>query len=43
MVGAKFPYKPPIYDINASDLFIPFMALATYVVLASFFLGITGK
>ncbi|KAA3468208.1 protein YIF1A-like [Gossypium australe] len=33
--------KPPIDDVNAPDLYIPLMAF--YVVLAGFFLGISGK
>ncbi|TYI17045.1 hypothetical protein ES332_A08G297700v1 [Gossypium tomentosum] len=36
-------YKPPIDDVNAPDLYIPLMAFGTYVVLAGFFLGISGK
>ncbi|XP_068662908.1 uncharacterized protein [Aristolochia californica] len=42
-VGGRLSYKPPIYDINAPDLYIPFMAFGTYVVLAGFLLGILGK
>ncbi|KAA8522859.1 hypothetical protein F0562_009282 [Nyssa sinensis] len=42
-VGGEFSYKPPIYDINAPDLYIPLMAFGTYVVLAGFFLGTNGK
>ncbi|KAK8286559.1 hypothetical protein V6Z11_D08G299100 [Gossypium hirsutum] len=30
-------------DVNAPDLYIPLMAFGTYVVLAGFFLGISGK
>lgn len=41
--GGEFPFKPPIYDINAPDLYIPLMAFGTYLVLAGFFLGINGK
>ncbi|MBA0797338.1 hypothetical protein Gohar_008050, partial [Gossypium harknessii] len=36
-------YKPSIDDVNAPDLYIPLMAFGTYVVLAGFFLGISGK
>ncbi|KAK2454382.1 protein YIF1B [Trifolium repens] len=36
-------YKPPIYDINAPDLYIPLMAFGTYVVLAGTSLGLRGK
>ncbi|KAK1586631.1 hypothetical protein Q3G72_004440 [Acer saccharum] len=42
-VGGRLSYKPPIYDINAPDLYIPFMAFGTYVVLAGFMLGLQGK
>ncbi|KAL2482861.1 Integral membrane HRF1 family protein [Forsythia ovata] len=41
--GGEFSFKPPIYDINAPDLYIPMMAFGTYLVLAGFFLGINGK
>nr|GMD42661.1 protein YIF1B-like [Ipomoea batatas] len=39
-VGGRLSYKPPIYDINAPDLYIPFMAFGTYVVLAGLSLGL---
>ncbi|OWM71087.1 protein YIF1B-like [Punica granatum] len=42
-VGGRLSYKPPIFDINAPDLYIPFMAFGTYVVIAGFFLGLQGK
>ncbi|XP_022754119.1 protein YIF1B-like isoform X4 [Durio zibethinus] len=42
-VGGRLSYKPPIYDINAPDLYIPFMAFGTYVVLAGLLLGLQGK
>ncbi|KAF3545880.1 hypothetical protein DY000_02002506 [Brassica cretica] len=42
-VGGRLSYKPPIYDINAPDLYIPFMAFGTYVVLAGLSLGLNGK
>ncbi|XP_055814205.1 uncharacterized protein LOC129883603 [Solanum dulcamara] len=42
-VGGRLSYKPPIYDINAPDLYIPFMAFGTYVVLASLSLGLQGR
>ncbi|TYJ24721.1 hypothetical protein E1A91_A08G280600v1 [Gossypium mustelinum] len=38
-----FLHQPPIDDVNAPDLYIPLMAFGTYVVLAGFFLGISGK
>ncbi|KAJ6677644.1 YIP1 INTERACTING FACTOR-like protein YIF1 PROTEIN [Salix viminalis] len=42
-VGGRLSYKPPIYDINAPDLYIPFMAFGTYVVLAGLSLGLNGN
>ncbi|XP_065867977.1 uncharacterized protein [Euphorbia lathyris] len=42
-VGGRLSYKPPLYDINAPDLYIPFMAFGTYVVLAGLTLGLNGK
>ncbi|XP_056849175.1 uncharacterized protein LOC108821052 isoform X2 [Raphanus sativus] len=42
-VGGRLSYKPPIYDINAPDLYIPFMAFGTYLVLAGLSLGLNGK
>ncbi|KAJ1692289.1 hypothetical protein LUZ63_008987 [Rhynchospora breviuscula] len=42
-VGGRLSYKPPIYDINAPDLYIPVMAFTTYVILAGFSLGFIGK
>ncbi|WZY78753.1 hypothetical protein YC2023_025137 [Brassica napus] len=42
-VRGRLSYKPPIYDINAPDLYIPFMAFGTYVVLAGLSLGLNGK
>ncbi|KAI3896158.1 hypothetical protein MKX03_000278 [Papaver bracteatum] len=42
-VGGRLSYKPPVYDINAPDLYIPLMAFGTYVVLAGFLLGLSGK
>lgn len=42
-VGGRLSYKPPIYDINAPDLYIPLMAFGTYVVLAGLSLGLRGK
>ncbi|KAI4351869.1 hypothetical protein L6164_006174 [Bauhinia variegata] len=42
-VGGRLSYKPAIYDINAPDLYIPFMAFGTYVVLAGLSLGLHGK
>ncbi|CAA2959011.1 Hypothetical predicted protein [Olea europaea subsp. europaea] len=42
-VSGRLSDKPPIYDINAHDLYIPFMALGTYVVLAGLLLGLQGK
>ncbi|KAK1356708.1 Integral membrane HRF1 family protein [Heracleum sosnowskyi] len=42
-VGGRLSYKPPIYDINAPDLYIPLMAFGTYIILAGFSLGLNGK
>ncbi|KAL0670792.1 hypothetical protein Bca4012_033496 [Brassica carinata] len=42
-VGGRLSYKPPIYDINAPDLYIPFMAFGTYVVLADLSPRLNGK
>ncbi|XP_021907498.1 protein YIF1B-like isoform X1 [Carica papaya] len=42
-VGGRLSYRPPINDINAPDLYIPFMAFATYLVLAGISLGLSGK
>ncbi|XP_021714445.1 protein YIF1B-A-like [Chenopodium quinoa] len=42
-LAGKISYKPPIYDINAPDLYIPMMAFLSYVVLAGFSLGLSGK
>ncbi|KAK8624591.1 hypothetical protein V6N13_089483 [Hibiscus sabdariffa] len=42
-LGGELFYKPPIDDISAPDLYIPLMAIGTYVVLAGFLLGINGK
>ena len=42
-VGGRLSYKPPIYDINAPDLYIPFMAFGTYIILAGFSFGLMGK
>ncbi|PKU71298.1 protein YIF1B-B [Dendrobium catenatum] len=42
-VAGKLSYKPPIHDINAPDLYIPFMAFGTYVVLSGFYSGVFGR
>ncbi|XP_030527837.1 protein YIF1B isoform X4 [Rhodamnia argentea] len=42
-VGGRLSYRPPIYDINAPDLYIPFMAFGTYVILAGLLLGLQGR
>ncbi|XP_020256211.1 protein YIF1B-B-like isoform X2 [Asparagus officinalis] len=42
-VGGRLSYKPPIHDINAPDLYIPFMAFGTYIVLTGFSLGVFGR
>ncbi|KAH0464477.1 hypothetical protein IEQ34_007263 [Dendrobium chrysotoxum] len=42
-VAGRLSYKPPIHDINAPDLYIPFMAFGTYVVLSGFYSGVFGR
>ncbi|KAL7168205.1 hypothetical protein ACSBR2_038609 [Camellia fascicularis] len=42
-VGGRLSYKPPIYDVNAPDVYIPFMVFGTRVLLAGFSLGLHGK
>ncbi|PWZ30805.1 hypothetical protein Zm00014a_000594 [Zea mays] len=42
-VGGRLSYKPPIYDINAPDLYIPFMAFGSFIILSGFTLGFMGK
>ncbi|KAL2932083.1 Protein YIF1B [Bienertia sinuspersici] len=42
-MAGKISYKPPIYDINAPDLYIPTMAFLSYVMLAGLTLGLYGK
>ncbi|PKA60989.1 hypothetical protein AXF42_Ash019978 [Apostasia shenzhenica] len=42
-VGGRLSYKPPVYDINAPDLYIPLMAFGTYIILAGFSFGLLGK
>ncbi|KAJ0973664.1 hypothetical protein J5N97_015629 [Dioscorea zingiberensis] len=42
-VGGRLSYKPPVHDINAPDLYIPFMAFGTYIVLIGFMLGVLGR
>ncbi|KAL8159721.1 hypothetical protein V2J09_001258 [Rumex salicifolius] len=42
-VGGRLSYKPPIQDINAPDLYIPFMAFFTYLVVAGLILGLRGS
>ncbi|PIA28952.1 hypothetical protein AQUCO_06400015v1 [Aquilegia coerulea] len=41
--GGRLSYKPPIYDINAPDLYIPLMAFGSYLILAGLSLGLLGK
>ncbi|KAH0912398.1 hypothetical protein HID58_035719 [Brassica napus] len=42
-VEGRLSYKPPIYDINAPDLYIPLMAFGTYLVLDVLSLGLCGN
>ncbi|KAM0943711.1 putative Yif1 family protein [Dioscorea sansibarensis] len=41
-VGDRLSYKPPIDDINAPDLYVPFVAFVTYIVLSGFAFGLLG-
>ncbi|KAL8486878.1 hypothetical protein ACS0TY_023073 [Phlomoides rotata] len=41
-VGWRLSYKPSVFDINAPDLYIPFMAFGTYLVLGGLSLGLNG-
>ncbi|BBN12484.1 protein transport protein YIF1 [Marchantia polymorpha subsp. ruderalis] len=42
-VAGGLTYKPPRYDINAPDLYIPIMAFATYIILCGIAQGLLGK
>lgn len=42
-VAGRLSYQPPVHDINAPDLYIPFMAFGTYVVLTGISLGVIGR
>jgi hypothetical protein len=42
-VAGGLTYKPPRYDINAPDLYIPMMAFATYVVLCGIAMGLSDR
>ncbi|CAM6100731.1 unnamed protein product [Calypogeia fissa] len=42
-VAGGLTYKPPRYDINAPDLYIPMMAFATYVVLCGIAMGLSER
>lgn len=42
-VAGGLKYKPPRHDINAPDLYLPIMALVTYILLSGFLLGMAGK
>ncbi|KAJ7543305.1 hypothetical protein O6H91_09G033100 [Diphasiastrum complanatum] len=42
-VAGGLRFKPPRHDINAPDLYIPFMAFGTYIVLCGYALGLLGK
>ncbi|KAJ8434911.1 hypothetical protein Cgig2_003350 [Carnegiea gigantea] len=42
-MAGRLSYKPPIYDINAPDLYIPVMAFFSYIVLGALVLGLNGK
>ncbi|KAH7366300.1 hypothetical protein KP509_18G071700 [Ceratopteris richardii] len=42
-VSGGLIFRPPVFDINAPDLYIPFMAFGTFVVLSGIAFGIFGK
>ncbi|KAL3696776.1 hypothetical protein R1sor_010852 [Riccia sorocarpa] len=42
-VAGGLTYKPPRYDINAPDLYIPLMAFATYIIFCGIAQGLFGK
>lgn len=42
-VEGRLSYKPPVNDVNAPDLYIPFMAFGTYLLLSGFYLGVFGR
>lgn len=42
-VAGGLTYKPPRGDINAPDLYIPFMAYMTYIVLGGLAMGLDGR
>lgn len=42
-MAGRLSYKPPIYDINAPDLYIPVMTFFSYIVLGALVLGLNGK
>ncbi|MCO5563299.1 hypothetical protein L7F22_016939 [Adiantum nelumboides] len=42
-VAGRLSFRPPIFDINAPDLYIPFMAFGSYVVLCGIASGLLGK
>lgn len=42
-VAGGLIFRPPIFDINAPDLYIPLMAFGTFVVLSGIAFGLLGK
>eukprot|EP01060_Flectonema_neradi_P034298 TRINITY_DN596_c6_g1_i1.p1 TRINITY_DN596_c6_g1~~TRINITY_DN596_c6_g1_i1.p1 ORF type:complete len:358 (+),score=44.78 TRINITY_DN596_c6_g1_i1:108-1181(+) len=40
--GAEYPYESPERDSNGLDLYIPFMALVTYVLLSAAIMGVNN-
>lgn len=42
-VTGGLAFRPPVFDINAPDLYIPLMAFGTFVVLCGIAFGIAGK
>ena len=41
--GGALSFRPPLFDINAPDLYIPLMAFGTFVVLSGIAFGLLGK
>lgn len=41
--GAVYSFKPPRYDVNSTDLYIPAMAYVTYVILVGVLMGMENR
>ncbi|KAI5064763.1 hypothetical protein GOP47_0019458 [Adiantum capillus-veneris] len=42
-VAGGLTFRPPVFDINAPDLYIPLMAFGTFIVLSGIAFGLFGK